>query len=81
MFGDPMDDVTGANKVTLPTQMTEAEKMREQGPDGKQLTKTQIQKKKDHYRMMFNYPKKLIIENRTEHGKEEVKLQLSFKDQ
>lgn len=45
--------------------------------EGRLLTNQEIQEKRDQYKMLKNYARNLVIENRTEKGKEEVKLKLN----
>ena len=42
--------------------------------EGRMMTNEEIQEKKDTYRAMLNFPKNIVIEHRTEKGKEEVRL-------
>jgi hypothetical protein len=46
---------------------------------GRMLSNKEIQEKKDEFRQMKQYPKNLIIEHRTEKGKEEVSLNMTAK--
>ena len=47
------------------------------GIDGHILTVKEIEQKKQSLRLMHDYPKHIVIENRTEKGKEEVTLKMS----
>lgn len=51
------------------------------GPDGEELTAQGIEQLKEEHKRMLNYPRSLLIENRAEEGKEEVKLALPFEKQ
>ena len=58
------------------------EKQKKQyGIDGHILTAKEIDQKKQSLRLMHDYPKQIVIENRTEKGKEEVALRMSLEKQ
>jgi hypothetical protein len=44
---------------------------------GRLLTNKEIQDKEDEYKTSMLYPQNLVLEHRTENGKEEVKLNLT----
>lgn len=49
--------------------------------EGRAMTNKEVQDKLDEIRQMRNFPRELVIEHRTEKGKEDVRLKLDYKTQ